>query len=79
MIVAEIKRCMYSDLSKIEVFPAIITSLNLIGERALNLQMAVLRFTNVTEEEINALEGNLVPNSTKDSIKFGVTFFKSKI
>lgn len=79
MIVAEIKRCMYSDLSKIEVFPAIITSLNLIGARALNLQMAVLRFTNVTEEEINALEGNLVPNSTKDSIKFVVTFFKSKI
>lgn len=79
MIVAEIKRCMYSDLPKIEVFPAIITPLNLIGARALNFHMAVLRFANVTEEEINALEGNLVPNSTKDSIKFVVTFFKSKI
>lgn len=78
MIVAEIKRCIYSDLSKIEVFPAIITSLNLIGARALNFQMAVLRFANVTEEEINALEGNLIPKSTKDSIKFGVTLFKRK-
>ena len=50
MIVAEIKRCMYSDLSKIEVFPAIITSLNLIGARALNFQMAVLRFANAPKK-----------------------------
>ena len=57
MIVAEIKRCMYSDLSKIEVFPAIITSLNLIGARALNFQMAVLRFAECYQRRDKRVRG----------------------
>ena len=41
--------------------------------------MAVSRFVNVTEEEINMIKENSVPKNTKDATKFGVTLFKGKI
>lgn len=42
---------------------------------ALNLQMAALRFVNVSEEAINAMTVNSISQSTKDATEFGGPLF----
>ena len=42
---------------------------------ALNLQMAALRFVNVSEEAINAMTVNSISESTKDATEFGGPLF----
>lgn len=42
---------------------------------ALNLQMAALRFVNVSEAAINAMTVNSISQSTKDATEFGGPFF----
>lgn len=42
---------------------------------ALNLQMAALRFVNVSEAAINAMTVNSISQSTKDATEFGGPLF----
>ena len=46
---------------------------------ALIFKMAAQRFVDVSEEEVNRMEENAIPEGTKDAAKSGVTLFEGKI
>ena len=57
----------------------IITSADVIIAGGEIFKMAVSRFVDVSEEEINLMKENAIPRNTKHATKFGITLFKGKM
>ena len=60
-------------------YSAIITSAEVIIAGAQIFKIAVSRFVNVSEEEINLMKENAILRNTKRATKFGMTLFKGKM
>ena len=57
----------------------VITSAEVIIAGGQIFKIAVSRFVNVSEEEINLMKENAIPRNTKQATKFGMTLFKGKM
>ena len=60
-------------------YSALITSAEGIIAGGQIFKIAISRFVNVSEEEMNLMKENAIPRNTNHATKFGMTLFKGKM